>query len=111
MRLLPPVIRRFRQGTGANAHQVVDQRQPVAGRERSHLVDAVGIEGGERGLGWLVAAQIDDRLLGIAVRHEEGPGVVDQEFVELRLDRPGHGQPHARPFDHRWVSSSLIAIN
>ena len=116
------VIRRSRQAAAALAQQVVGKHQPAPRRDRQHLVHAIGIEGSERGLGRVFAAQIephlalavahhelapgvnrwqrDDQrgkhaggLLGVAVADEEAALVVDQQLVQLGVHAGAGAQP------------------
>ena len=112
--LLGAEVRGGRQRRAAAAQrQIVDQDDAVAGGDRPDLMDAVRVEGGERDIGGLLGAQVDDRLalpvaddqltsgarhrqgqhqggdhsvllLGVPVGGEEPASLVDQQLVQMR---------------------------
>src|SRR5262245_29895789 len=86
---LPLVARRLERAAFALAHEIVDERCPAARGNRENLVHAVGIEGGERHLGWLVAGKIELRLPPLVANHDVPAG---RERRQREDERPKHAR-------------------
>ena len=129
-RLFALVARRRERAAFAAPRQVVDQREPATRRHRQDLVNAIGVERGESDFGRVGGAHIElrlasavthdqfaaaanrgqhdhqrgehaGRLLGVAMAGEEAAFVIDQQLVELGLDRVLDAEPLADAGQHR----------